>query len=137
LSRRFSDVALLVVGFGLTVLAYLGIGLAPVATALWGVVAVQSLGSAFWRPALASLVSKLVSAREQGLVNGGSQSITSLASVLGPIGAGLAYEHIGIAAPYWLGALATALAAVVMLGVSVSRPPAPSRLDSLEQVALG
>jgi DHA1 family tetracycline resistance protein-like MFS transporter len=136
LSRRFSDVALLVVGFGLTVLAYLGIGLAPVAQALWAVVAVQSLGSAFWRPALASLVSKLVSAREQGLINGGSQSITSLASVLGPIGAGLAYEHIGMAAPYWLGASATAVAALVMLGVSVRSPAAP-RLEPREQVALG
>jgi MFS family permease len=137
LSARFSDVALLVLGFGLTVLAYLGIGLASFPQALWPVVGIQSLGSAFWRPALASLVSKLVSAREQGLVNGGSQSITSLASVLGPIGAGLAYEHVGIAAPYWLGALATAMAAVVMLGVSAGRPPARSRLEPLEQVALG
>jgi multidrug resistance protein len=137
LSTRASDVSLLVLGFALTVLAYAGIGVAPVAQALWAVVAVQSLGSSFWRPALASLVSKLVSAREQGLVNGGSQSITSLASVLGPIGAGLAYEHVGSAAPYWLGACATALAALVMLGVSAERPKAPSRLEPVEQVALG
>jgi MFS transporter, DHA1 family, tetracycline resistance protein len=137
LSARFSDVWLLVLGFGLTVLAYLGIGLAPIPMALWPVVVVQSLGSAFWRPALASLVSKLVSPREQGLVNGGAQSITSLASVLGPIGAGVAYEHLGIASPYWLGATATGLAALVMLGVSVRQPQGQARLEPLEQVALG
>jgi MFS family permease len=137
LSARVSDVALLVVGFGLTVLAYLGIGWAPSPQTLWPIVAVQSLGSAFWRPSLASLVSKLVSGREQGLVNGGSQSITSLASVLGPIGAGLAYEHVGIAAPYWLAAAATAVAALVMLRISPRGLRARARLDSVEQVALG
>jgi multidrug resistance protein len=136
LSTRVSDVWLLVLGFGLTVVAYLGIGLAPAPEALWPVVAVQSLGSAFWRPALASLVSKLVSSREQGLVNGGSQSITSLASVLGPIGAGLAYEHLGIAAPYWLGAAATALAGLVMLhaGARFSTSSPAARVTSTRVV---
>lgn len=126
LSARFSDVVLLVVGFGLTVVAYLGIGLAPSPAALWPVVVVNSLGSAFWRPALASRVSKLVSAREQGLVNGGSQSITSLASVLGPIGAGVAYQYVGVSAPYWLAAFATAMAAVVML-IPLARPSQAAR----------
>lgn len=124
LSRRFSDTTILVLGLAATALAYLGIAWAPSPAALWPVVALQALGSALWRPALSGLVSKLVSPREQGVVNGGSQGVTSLASVLGPILAGVAYSSVSMAGPYVLGALATGVAAVAMMATVGARPGA-------------
>ena len=123
LSSRLGDIALLVLGFGLTSLSALGIGLAGSPAALWVAVVLQAVGGAIWRPALAGLASKLASAREQGRVSGGSQAVTALGSVAGPIGAGLAFEHLGIAAPYVASAAVTALAVLVVLLASAEPTP--------------
>lgn len=54
-------------------------------------------------PALHSLVSRAVSAREQGWVMGALQSINSAARVIGPLLAGVLYAGLSHGAPYWFG----------------------------------
>jgi len=44
---------------------------------------------------------------------GGQQAILSLTLILGPVIAGLAFERLGVPAPYWIGALLAALALLV------------------------
>jgi MFS transporter, DHA1 family, tetracycline resistance protein len=38
------------------------------------------------------------------------QAILSLTLIVGPVLAGLAFDHLGVPAPYWIGALLAALA---------------------------
>lgn len=59
--------------------------------------------------ALRGLTSRLVGPRQQGLVGGASQSMQSLAMILGPLFGGLLYVQFGHATPYWSGALIIAL----------------------------
>ena len=82
----------------------------------------QATGSALWRPSLSSLITKLVSGREQGLANGGSQASSALATIIGPMGAGVMFERVGAASPFLAGAALFALAAATM-GVAVRLQP--------------
>jgi DHA1 family tetracycline resistance protein-like MFS transporter len=61
--------------------------------------------------ALRSLTSRSVGPRQQGMVGGASQSMSSLAMILGPILGGMLYAQFGHASPYWSGALIILLAA--------------------------
>src|SRR5918999_263793 len=64
---------------------------------------------------LTALVSRRVSDREQGRVMGGLQAVISLTLVVGPVMAGLAFDNLGLPAPYWIGAV---LAASALLAAS-------------------
>ncbi len=60
--------------------------------------------------ALRGLTSRLAGPSQQGLIGGASQSMQSLAMILGPLFGGLLYTQFGHATPYWSGALIIALA---------------------------
>ena len=49
---------------------------------------------------------------------GGMQAILSLAMILGPVTAGLAFDHLGIPAPYLIGG-ALAVLALIVSGVDL------------------
>src|SRR5258707_12732795 len=73
LSESLPDTTILLLGIGANLVGFLVIAAAPDPTFLYLLSApLQATGSALWRPSLASLVTKLVSGREQGLANGGS-----------------------------------------------------------------
>jgi MFS family permease len=116
LSEFLQDTTILLLGVLTTSSAFMLIGLAIEPWMLFPAVALLSAGNAFWRAPLTSLISKLVSEREQGMASGGSQSTAALAAVVGPLAAGWAYETIGDAAPYWGAAVAVVLAGVAMAG---------------------
>jgi len=80
-------------------------------------------GYSLTRGPLTSLVTKLVAPYEQGLANGGVQATISLAGVLGPLGAGLAFHYVDEPAPYWLSALLVGFAAMAIL---LRARPAPA-----------
>lgn len=68
--------------------------------------------------ALRGLTSRLVGPRQQGLIGGASQSVQSLAMILGPLFGGLLYAQWGHATPYWTGTLIILLAvAAIMLAI--------------------
>lgn len=60
--------------------------------------------------ALRGLLSRQAGPSQQGLVSGASQSMQSLAMILGPLLGGLLYVQVGHAVPYWSGALIIVLA---------------------------
>jgi multidrug resistance protein len=114
-STLLPDTTILVIGIGSNLLGFLVIAVAPAPIYLYVVSApLQAVGSALWRPSLSSLITKLVSNREQGLANGGSQASSALATIIGPLGAGLLYERVGITAPFLAGGLLFALAAATI-----------------------
>ncbi|WP_313466849.1 MFS transporter [Carnobacterium sp.] len=69
-------------------------------------------GDSIFGPSFNGMLSKSVSTSEQGRIQGGSQSIQSLARVIGPIIGGQLYAIISHAAPAIMG--------VILIGVSAS-----------------
>ena len=114
LSEILEDATILLLGVIATTSAFALIGVVFEAWLLFPSMALLSAGNALWRAPLASLITKLVSEREQGMANGGAQSTAALASVFGPIGAGTAYESISDSAPYFAGAVTVLLSGLVM-----------------------
>lgn len=85
-----------------------GVGFIVIAesSALWMLyvaVAFTALGFGLAGPALTGLVSRRALAKEQGVLLGTAQSVGSLTRVIGPVWAGLLFDKIGPAAPYWAG----------------------------------
>lgn len=72
--------------------------------------------------ALRGLTSRAVGPKQQGMIGGASQSMQSLALILGPILGGVLYAQFGHATPYWSGALIIGLAILsVVLGLPALR----------------
>jgi DHA1 family tetracycline resistance protein-like MFS transporter len=75
---------------------------------------VFGFGDSIFGPSFNGMVSKSVDSREQGRVQGGSQSIQALARILGPIIGGQIYVLFGPAAPAFMGMLLIAAAIPVL-----------------------
>ena len=110
LSRRFGEERLLLVG-----LALIGVGLLALPAARWlpllaFVLATLAVGLGLVQPSLNSLISRRAGREEQGEVLGVSQSVGSLARVLGPLAAGFLFAEFGRGAPYLWGAALVAAA---------------------------
>ncbi len=113
LQPRFGEKWLLLGGLSLTALGLCLIAIVPSGQLLYPVVGTLAVGIGLAIPALTALISFRVSGREQGRLMGGQQAILSLTMILGPIIAGLAFDHLGVPAPYWIGGLLAALALLV------------------------
>jgi MFS family permease len=99
-------------GWGLVMLTVtlVGVALASQAWQLFPLVGLAALGSGLSIPSLSSLISQTAPLTRQGRVLGGMQSLLSLAAIIGPALAGLSFEGLGSAAPYWMGGLFAMLA---------------------------
>jgi DHA1 family tetracycline resistance protein-like MFS transporter len=117
LQPRLGEERLLLGGLFLMVLNLGLMALVPLGPLLYPVVGALAIGTGLAIPAQTSLISRRVSEWEQGKVMGGLQAILSLTLIVGPVVAGLAFDHLGVPAPYWVGAL---LAALALLAASVS-----------------
>lgn len=61
---------------------------------------VMAIGMGFNNPSLMSLISRYSAAEDQGGVMGLTQSLNSLARIVGPMWGGFAFDHLGIGMPY-------------------------------------
>jgi len=122
LSRRFGEARLVIAGAAIIGLGLFGLA---VAGSLWAVMVVTGLlavGMGLLNPSVTSLVSREAGADERGGVMGVSQSASSLARILGPAIAGIAFTLGGRNAPYFLGALV--MAVVVAMAMRLPRAEA-------------
>ncbi|AQR94862.1 MULTISPECIES: MFS transporter [Clostridium] len=71
-------------------------------------------GDSIFGPSFNGMLSKSVTSREQGRVQGGSQSIQALARVIGPVIGGQIYVSLGHAAPAFMGMILIAGAISVL-----------------------
>ncbi len=115
LSRRFADRNLAAVGIAIMVCGFGATAWAHDLFTLYVACTLTPIGSGLTTPTLTSLLSKLVTAREQGWALGASQSAASLARIAGPVWAGVVYDRISQGAPYWTGAIWMVLALAVVL----------------------
>ena len=113
LQPRLGEERLLLFGLSLMALGLGLVALVPFGPLLYPVVGVLALGAGLAIPALMALISRRVSGRDEGRLMGGMQAILSLTLIVGPVISGLAFDYLGVPAPYWIGALLAALALAV------------------------
>jgi predicted MFS family arabinose efflux permease len=97
---RLSRLGILLLATGL---ATLPLARSYVALAL--VVPLVPLGTAFTFPCITAILTRVIAAHERGLYMGVQQTFGGVARVVGPIGAGWAYDHLGPGVPFWTGAV--------------------------------
>jgi DHA1 family tetracycline resistance protein-like MFS transporter len=115
LVERFGERKLAVVGLLSQAIQVAGTALVPYFWMMYLLLGVSSGTAGPFRPSSSALLSNRVSAQEQGRLNGVSTSLASLMSVFGPLLAGLAYDKVAPAAPFWIGGLLLALASAWLM----------------------
>lgn len=87
------------------------------------------LGQGFATPTISTLVANHARQKERGQALGVQQSVSALARIVGPVVAGVLFQHLGIPAPYLAGAAGTGLALALLVRErdlhSTSRAPEP------------
>jgi multidrug resistance protein len=76
---------------------------------------VMAVGMGFNNPSLMSLVSRYSAAEDQGGVMGLTQSLNSLARIVGPLWGGFAFDRLGIGMPYITSAAVMGIAAALSI----------------------
>ena len=104
LVRHLGEARTVHLGIFVLMLSLFAIPLLPSAGWLALVVPLWALGAGTLFPSLASLVSQTTDAGSQGAILGGSQVVGGLGRVIGPVWAGLLFQHLGIARPFQFGA---------------------------------
>jgi MFS family permease len=110
----FGEARLALTGMALMSIAFVAVAFVPEAWMLFPAVGVMAIGSGMATPSLTSLISRRVAAHEQGMTLGGTQAVTSLTMIVGPIFAGVTFDLLDTGAPYYLGGVLIALAVVVV-----------------------
>jgi DHA1 family tetracycline resistance protein-like MFS transporter len=127
LIKRYRTAQITLGGLVFTIIAFVVIALVAGVSApilLYGGVILFALGDGLTSPTLLELITGATDVRSQGQVQGGSQSVQSLANIAGPLLAGFFYDHLGHASPYLSGAGVVALAfGAMLLAVPLLRKP--------------
>jgi len=112
---RFGENRLATWGLVISSIGFLFIAGSTLVWMLYAAIAVIALGNSFATPSLTGLVSKQVSAREQGFFLGVTQSVAAFTRVIGPVWAGLSFDWWGPPSPYWSGAVFIAAGVVAVI----------------------
>lgn len=121
LTHRFGSLPLLRVGQVSVAVGMLFLGAAVIWPVLIVALAFMVIGAGISSPSLTTLVANSAPESRRGEVLGIQQSANALARVVGPPLAGLAFDHIGIGAPFTLGAGVYLIAIVVASRRSLQR----------------
>ncbi len=93
-----------------------------VAPAFWMIFPIgfaQSAVTGFIWSTLGTLAANRVSGREQGQLAGVNAALAGLMAALGPLWAGVVYDHVMPGAPYWMGAILLGVACLLMAQIKV------------------
>jgi MFS family permease len=113
LVERYGEAALVASGFLSLVIGYFGLGAATSTPLLLVVAVIASFGNGVLRPALTSLITHHADRHEQGVVLGITQSLTSMASIVAPVIAGVMIQYRLLTFWAWLAAALAAVGAVL------------------------
>lgn len=119
LAKRVEETRLVVIGAALLTAGIAATPYTPPVTLLLLSLGAIAFGQGITSPVLSSLISKASGGKAHGSVLGISQSLGSLARILGPLWGGLMFDYGGPSAPYWTTALL--MLAVTVVSLSQSR----------------
>ncbi|MFV1987516.1 MAG: MFS transporter [Gemmatimonadota bacterium] len=103
-----------------SIILALGIGAVTFIPNVWWlavVIPLWALGTGILFPSLASLVSQATDKNSQGSILGGSQLAGGLGRVLGPLWAGLLFQHVAFGSPFIMGAGLSVFAFAIALRI--------------------
>jgi MFS family permease len=109
------------IGSAMLALGLIGISLATSLPMLALAVALVPLGTAFTFPCVTALLSRVIAPHERGLYMGVQQTFGGVARVFFPLLAGLMFDHLGKAVPFWISA--ALVAGTIMLSLGLDRRP--------------
>jgi DHA1 family tetracycline resistance protein-like MFS transporter len=112
---RYGEKRMALVGLFASVIGWPLIMLAPALWLLFPITFLQSGITGFIWATTGTLAAGYVQEHEQGQLAGVNVALSGLMSMLGPLWAGAAYDHVSAGSPYWMGALIL-LCACVLLG---------------------
>jgi predicted MFS family arabinose efflux permease len=115
LPKHWNPLILIEAGLAMMAAGFLGIARANEVWHLFPAIAVMAFGNGVAAPNLTALVSKRVGAHEQGAILGSTQSILSATRIAGPLYAGYVFDWLGSGSPYWIGAILSMLAVLIVL----------------------
>ncbi|MFR5265115.1 MFS transporter [Clostridium sp.] len=114
LLKKFSDIQIVILGMISEIIGY-GLIAASAIFSLYSLVIIGmfifAFGDSIFGPSFNGILSKTGDASEQGRIQGGSQAIRSLATIIGPIVGGEIYVLLGHTAPFFMG--------VILIGVAI------------------
>ena len=141
LSRRYGELSLTILGPVIIALGLVLMGL-PVGLWTWNWTGfltgglLLAVGSGLFNPAMQSLISRHCSGDEQGEVLGANQGMASLARATGPILAGVLFQYVSPACPYYLSAvLCLVVTAAIFSRRERFRLPAPVAAEARPDAA--
>jgi multidrug resistance protein len=118
--KRMSIVALSGEGIGALLIFF-----APKLWMLFPIFFVQSMVVSFIFSALSTLAANRVADHEQGQLTGVSAAVSGLVAALGPLWAGVVYDHVMPGSQLWMGAVLLGIACLLMLQVKTKAPHSP------------
>jgi MFS transporter, DHA1 family, tetracycline resistance protein len=140
LIKRFGDARTSVLGHSIMAAGYVIYALAAItqfAPLVFLFALVVALGNGLIIPTLNGLASQVVSPKEQGRVQGGSQAIQAFGRVLGPIWAGVLYS-VTPSLPYWTLAASLLIGALLIsLAIPIITAAKASLLERLRLEGMG
>lgn len=114
LVKRFGEILIAIVSLTGQALGNLAVFFAPVFWLIFPLNMINSAISGFTFPTLTTLNTNRVQPREVGLLMGVTTGLGSLMNIIGPLWAGIVYDHVVPGAPYWMGAVIFVLAALML-----------------------
>ncbi len=127
LARRFGERWIVRAGTLVLAATLFAIPLLPDPSLMFAMVPFWALATGLTFPSLASLVSQESDRDSQGAMLGGQQVVGGVGRVLGPVGAGLLFERVGIGSPFVVGS-----ALVVLAAILATRIPAPTHRAEMD-----
>jgi len=104
--KAFGEKKVVQIGFATSFLGYAAVGFTHTVGELLWVLALSSIGAAGLRPALTSMITQKAGRREQGMILGLTQSLTSIAQIAAPILAGYLIDRALLTTwAFWAGIL--------------------------------
>ena len=125
MQRLFGEARLAFGGLALTALCLAIVGGSTSGWVLYPVVGALAVGAGLAVPALTALPLAAGSGGAAGQAHGRRQAVLSLALISGPLLAGAAFDELGVPAPYFVGAILSALALPVVALASSKGRAAP------------
>ena len=120
---RLGEARLSRIGSAMLATGLMGISLSTSLPMLAVAVALVPLGTAFTFPCVTALLSRVIPNHERGLYMGVQQTFGGVARVIFPLMAGLMFDHLGKAWPFWVSA--TLVAGTILLSLGLDAKPKP------------
>ena len=127
LSDRIGRRPLLVMGYGVFALVYLGFALAQSAEAVWGLFMFYGLYSTLTRGVQKAFVADLVHPERRGAEVGTFHMLVGLATLPASLIAGWLYTQVSVAAPFYFSVTTTIIA--IGLLINLRRSPRPTLIS--------